>query len=124
MGDIIYWKKFDEPKIVFDPVSKKDKEITGEWICGDDRVDAFTVYGCMSGTGTQMHLGADIKTKVMPNGKIYRRTFRITTVKENSLEEIVSMSERWLQDFDYTKEDAIDAEVKQIIDDSLKQKEV
>lgn len=43
---IIYYKKFNEPKIVTQRIGEKEHEIetTGEWICTDERVDIFLTF--------------------------------------------------------------------------------
>lgn len=39
MGDIIYWKQYDEPRKWFDPIVKKEMESTGQFVCEDERVE-------------------------------------------------------------------------------------
>ena len=50
MGQIIYWNKFDEPKKFKEKINSKvyKRELTGEWICKDDRVDKVWFHGGLS----------------------------------------------------------------------------
>lgn len=51
MGEIIYWKKYDEPIRMFDPVLKCERERLGEFVCKDERVIYFDFVGGFSPTG-------------------------------------------------------------------------
>jgi len=46
MGEIIYWEKYDEPKRYIDLLGK-EREIPGEYICNDERVERFWFFGGM-----------------------------------------------------------------------------
>lgn len=101
MGEIIYWKKYDEPKMVYDPVRRKDVEVSGEFVCNDDRVAAFTIFGHMSVIipGNQMYVSAEIVSKEMPNGKVYRERFTESEPKENLEEILIARAEEWLKNW-------------------------
>jgi len=48
MGEIIYWKKYDEPKKVYNPALQREVEVTGEYVCTDERVEKYWEYGSAS----------------------------------------------------------------------------
>jgi len=54
MGEIIYWKKFDEPKVVellFGSYSYKHK-MEGQYECSDERIEMCNFYGWLPTTIT------------------------------------------------------------------------
>lgn len=48
MGNIIYWKELDEPIKYIDPITKKEVIKTGDYVCKDERVSKFWIYGSAS----------------------------------------------------------------------------
>lgn len=48
MGNVIYWKQYDEPKKVYDPLFRCEREVSGQYECTDERVESFWIIGSMS----------------------------------------------------------------------------
>jgi hypothetical protein len=45
---VIYWKQYDKPKVVYDPIFKTEREFHGEWLSTDGRVEWFAILGGVS----------------------------------------------------------------------------
>lgn len=54
MGSKIYWKQYDKPVKVFDPIMKVEREIIGKFICEDERIIHFDFVGAASFTSPLM----------------------------------------------------------------------
>lgn len=63
MADIIYWENYKEPKKVYDPVMKVDREINGKWVCKDPRVEWFSLFGYLKSNSEQMGIKAELLLK-------------------------------------------------------------
>lgn len=92
MGEIIYWKKFRRPKMVHDPILNAERELTGTWICKDDRVKWFGIVGYLKSTGNEMGIKGELLLK---DGS--RQSFIPKEIHNKVDDDLVKMAEEYLK---------------------------
>ena len=98
MGEIIYWKEFDEPKPYSYMVGEKNHkgESTGEYVCEDKKVERFIIMSYLRNTDlVEGEIGVRAEL-VMKNGE--RKSFNPTTDSANKWnEDLISQAEEYLK---------------------------
>lgn len=94
MGEVIYWKEYDEPKKVVDFLSKKEMEVKGTWVCNDERVDWVAVIGSIRAKDTSKAvIGLEM---LMKDGTRYSSSMDASN--EVPLDEIIYKAEKYLEE--------------------------
>ena len=57
MGKIIYWEEYDEPIKYTDPVNGKEYEKKGDYVCNDERVEKYVVWGYLKNALPNSEMG-------------------------------------------------------------------
>lgn len=92
MGKIIYYQEFSSPKVFYDPVLKIDREIIGEYVCTDDRVEHFSIVGSMGAKkDSPMKVSGEL---VLKNGE--RKSFQVDEIDNKVEEKIIEQAEEYL----------------------------
>lgn len=94
MGEIIYWKKFDEPKVIKQILGEGSAigiEMSGEYVCTDERVELVNMYGGLGPrSGDEMILFFGVLFK---NGSWHKCRINLPATQE----EIEHQAEQYLQ---------------------------
>lgn len=97
----IYWKQYDEPKTFWCPIQKKDIQISGGYMCTDDRVKGFAIVGGMSALPKDGPLTIR-GVMAMEDGSRWESEPIVPTPEnaETAIPEIVSQAEQCLNTLD------------------------
>lgn len=104
MGEIIYWKKFDEPKIHITRYSSSDgiegkieSKQYGVWCCSDERVDIFNLTAALNPSLTKK--GLELTALIIfKNGEHYIQRKEVTPDTAEDTEKIlISQAEEYLK---------------------------
>lgn len=107
MGNIIYWKQYDEPRKYYDQIFEKDREVTGEYFCTDERVERFWVFGCSSIDPSKT--GIQMKSTMILKGKEERWESEPIEVcldpdnAQETIDNLISQAEQYLQSLSISK---------------------
>lgn len=93
MGEIIYWNKFRKPKVVYDPILKLNREVNGQYVCKDERVESFWLVGYVKSDNT-MGMRGELLLK---NNQ--RKSFEASEIHNKVDEDLVSQAEEYLKTF-------------------------
>lgn len=107
MGDIIYWNEFDVPKKVVNPITKKEHEVRGEYVCKDERVEKFWFYGCTSQVpNSGVVVRASLLFKKKENEETWHRwesepvdVFSNPDSPYNEINNLINQAEQYLKEF-------------------------
>lgn len=98
MGEVIYWKEYDESHIVYDPILKRTVDVTGEWVCDDERVEMIAITGSLPPTikhgQNELRIGIYLTLK---NGEEFsEREFVTPETAQSVMSNLISQAEAYL----------------------------
>lgn len=96
MGEIIYWKEFDEPKIVQQEFPPEKITLYGRYICTDETVKSIRIFGWAD---TQRETPTFfLKIELMLIGSTWQRGLYSSQKSYIDLSnELISQAEQYLQ---------------------------
>jgi len=97
MGDIIYWKEWEQPKKWVETIRGKsyDRVVTGEYLCKDERVEKFWMYGTASMRGRPFL--SIVASLIMKDGSRWE-SVPIESESPEDVEKLIELAEQYLKE--------------------------